>query len=100
MTSTPRPLYYKTHWLAVVVVKWSACLPSIPTIRVRIPLKPKVFLENLCLKGTKINKKGNLASSHTMLIQHFSFDHLSYATLGLDSTWMGDCFGTRGIASF
>ena len=28
---------------AVVVVKWSACLTSTPTIRVRIPMKPKVF---------------------------------------------------------
>ena len=39
------------------VVKWSACLPSTPTIRVRIPLKPKVFSIILCLKRTKINKK-------------------------------------------
>ena len=30
------------HW-DVVGVKWSACLPSTPTIRVRIPLKPTVF---------------------------------------------------------
>ena len=30
--------------LAVVVVKWSACSPSTPTIRVRIPLTPTVFL--------------------------------------------------------
>ena len=29
---------------AVVVVKWSACSPSTPTIRVQIPLKPAVFL--------------------------------------------------------
>ena len=28
---------------AVVVVKWSACLPSTPTIRVQIPLKSTVF---------------------------------------------------------
>ena len=27
----------------LVVVKWSACLPSNPLIRVRIPLKPTVF---------------------------------------------------------
>ena len=43
--------------MAVVVVKWSACSPSTPTIRVRIPLKPKVFSIILCLKRTKINKK-------------------------------------------
>ena len=43
--------------VAVVVVKWSACLPSTPTIRVRIPLKPTVFSVILCLKRTKINKK-------------------------------------------
>ena len=29
--------------MAVVLVKWSACLPSTMTIRVRIPLKPIVF---------------------------------------------------------
>ena len=46
--------YYR--W-AVVVVKWSACLPSSPTIRVRIPLKSIIFLEKLLLKRTKINKK-------------------------------------------
>ena len=28
---------------AVVVVKWSACSPSIPTIRVRFLQKPTVF---------------------------------------------------------
>ena len=28
---------------AVVVVRWSACLPSTPMIQVRIPLKPTVF---------------------------------------------------------
>ena len=42
---------------AVVVVKWSACSPSLPTIRVRIPLKPTIFSVKLCLKRTKINKK-------------------------------------------
>ena len=36
---------------------WSACSPSTPTIRVRIPLKPTVFSVKLCLKRTKINKK-------------------------------------------
>ena len=42
---------------AVVVVKWSARSPSTPTIRVRIPLTPTVFLYKLCLKKMKINKK-------------------------------------------
>ena len=27
----------------MIVVKWSACLPSTLTIRVRIPLKPTIF---------------------------------------------------------
>ena len=40
-----------------MVVKWSAVSPSIPTIRVLIPLKPTVCLYNLCLKRSKINKK-------------------------------------------
>ena len=29
---------------AVVVVKWSAYMPSIPTIRIRILLMPTIFL--------------------------------------------------------
>ena len=37
------------HWAVVVVVKWSACLPYTPTIRVSILLTR--------LKWTKINKK-------------------------------------------
>ena len=45
----------KSPW-DVVVVKWSACSPYTPTIRVRIPLKA-VFLNNLWLKWTLINKK-------------------------------------------
>ena len=40
-----------------VVVKWSACSPSTPTIRVQIPLKPTIFSVILYLKRTKINKK-------------------------------------------
>ena len=42
---------------AVVVVKWSACSPSTPAIRVQIPLKSTVFSVILCLKRTKINIK-------------------------------------------
>ena len=38
---------------AVVVDKWSACLPSTPTTRVRIQLKPTVFYAQL---KPKINK--------------------------------------------
>ena len=54
-----RTLQHRKKW-AVVVVKWSACSPSTlrlrSTIRVRIPLTTIVFLLNLCLKRTKINK--------------------------------------------
>ena len=32
----------RTTW-AVVVVKWSACSPSTPTFRVRIPLRSTIF---------------------------------------------------------
>ena len=42
----------------MVVVKWSACSPSNPTIRVRIPLRSINFLMKLLLKSTKINKRG------------------------------------------
>ena len=48
---------YSVLFRIVVVVKWSACSPSTPKIRVCIPLKPTVFSVILCLKRTKINKK-------------------------------------------
>ena len=38
-------------------VKWSACLPSTPTIRVRILLKRTVFTVRFVFEKTKINKK-------------------------------------------
>ena len=41
-------------WL---VVKWSACLLSTPPILHWIPPSTAIFLYNLCLKRTKINKK-------------------------------------------
>ena len=46
-------------WAVVVVVKWSACMLSTPTIWVQILLKPtqSFFCENLCWKRTKINEK-------------------------------------------
>ena len=42
---------------AVVVVKWSAFLPSIPTIRVRITLTPKVFSIKLVFEKSKNKQK-------------------------------------------
>ena len=33
---------------AVVMVKWSACSPSTPTIRVQIPLKSTIFCKRSC----------------------------------------------------
>ena len=66
-------LYTANHWYMqaamvanVQVVKvfykqvpwwWSECSPSTSTIRVRIPLNSTIFLYNLYLIGTKINKK-------------------------------------------
>ena len=66
-------LYTANHWYMqaamvanVQVVKvlhkqvpwwWSECSPSTWTIRVRIPLNSTIFLYNLYLIGTKINKK-------------------------------------------
>ena len=44
----------------MVVVKWSACSPYSPMIRVRIPLTPTVFPYNLCLKRTKIKKEAGV----------------------------------------
>ena len=55
MTEIDRKSYIK-DW-AVLVVKWSACSTSTPTIRVRIPLMSRVFLYNFCLKRMDINKK-------------------------------------------
>ena len=43
---------------AVVLVKWSACLPYTPTIRVRIPLKPSVFSLKVVFEKTE-NKQKN-----------------------------------------
>ena len=40
----------------VVVVKWSVCSPSTPTIRVRIPAEVYKFSVKVLLKRTKINK--------------------------------------------
>ena len=37
------------------MVKWSACLPSLPAIRVQIPLESIAFTMNNCLK--RINEK-------------------------------------------
>ena len=42
----------------VVVVKWSACSPSILTIRVRIPLKCSVFFYKLFEKNENKQKRG------------------------------------------
>ena len=41
----------------MVVVKWSACLPSIPTIWVRIPLKPTVNSVKFVFEKRKNEKK-------------------------------------------
>ena len=41
-TKTWTRVNIENKW-AVLVVKWSACLRSTPTIQVRIPLKPTVF---------------------------------------------------------
>ena len=37
-----------SSYRGVVVVKWSACLPSSPTIRVRIPLTFRFFFCRIC----------------------------------------------------
>ena len=44
-------------YLGCVVVKWSACLPSTPTIRVRIPLKPSVFSVKFMFEKNEIKHK-------------------------------------------
>ena len=54
----------------MVVVKWSVCSPSTPSIRVRISLKPTVLSVKLCLKRTKINKKEAGAHLKKKLIKH------------------------------
>ena len=43
---------------AVVVVKWSACLPSTPTIRVRIPLRSTIFCKIVNEKNKNKQKRG------------------------------------------
>ena len=44
------------YW-AVVVVKWSACSPSTPTIRVWIPLMPTVFSVKFEFEGNENKQK-------------------------------------------
>ena len=41
----------------VVVVKWSACSPTTPTIRVRIPLKPEKFFVIFVFEKNKNKQK-------------------------------------------
>ena len=41
----------------MVVVKWSACSPSTPTILVRIPLKPTVFSVPFVLEKNENKEK-------------------------------------------
>ena len=38
--------------MAVVVVKWSLCLPSISTMRVRIPLMSTISILDIARKET------------------------------------------------
>ena len=57
---TKDPRYLPTTFLlswAVVVVKWSACLPSTLTIRVWIPLMPTVFSVKFVFEKNKNKKK-------------------------------------------
>ena len=60
---------------AVVVVKWSVCSLSTPTIRVRILLTPTVFPEKLCLKRTTTNKIRGRGDPFTKNFQHFVQDY-------------------------
>ena len=53
---------------AVVVVEWLSCLPSTPTNRVQIAPKPTVFMKKLCLKRSKINKKGGQFKKQIVII--------------------------------
>ena len=41
----------------MVVVKWSACSPSTPTVRVRIPLKSTVFSVEFVLANNENKQK-------------------------------------------
>ena len=43
--------------MAVVVVNWSAGSPSIPTIRVQIPLTPAVFSVKIVLEKNENKQK-------------------------------------------
>ena len=45
------------YFRAVVVVKWSVCSPSTPTIQVQIPLKATVLSVKFVFVNNKINKK-------------------------------------------
>ena len=47
-----------TTMMTVVVVKWSACVPSTPTIRFGIPLKPSVFSGEFVFETNENKQKG------------------------------------------
>ena len=82
---------------AVVVVKWSACTTSNLTIRVWIPLKPTVFLFNLCLKGTKINKKRPGLAHFFKKIQSWSRSRIFWANVKSDK-FRNFVFGENNLA--
>ena len=73
---------------ALVVVKWSACSPSSPTIWVRIPLKSTILLVKLYLKRTKINKKRQgLAHLKNIQAEGSSFHTKAFHFLKLILFW-------------
>ena len=45
------------YFRAVVMVKWSVCSPSTPTIQVQIPLKATLLSVKFVFVNNKINKK-------------------------------------------
>ena len=78
---------------AVVVVKWSACSPSTPTIWVRIPLTSLIFFyKSLRLNRTKINKKEAVVGPFSKNVLHYRFYvelkiHLTCCSTYNDEKW-------------
>ena len=56
-----------------VVIKWSACSPSDPMIRVRIPLKPTVFSAKLMFEKNKNKQKEAMVGPFFQKINKLSF---------------------------
>ena len=83
-------------WGAMVVYKWSACLPITPTIRVRIPPKANFFSVKVVFEKNENKQKEDvfgpffkkLLWQFLKILGYFKFQHL--VTLPRRDTFLGN----------